>query len=345
MTQEYNAPVALFGLPHRPDWLALHDEPVLEPDLPIVDAHHHLWAFAWERYLLDEFRMDVNSGHDIRATVHVQCGSHYRHGDGAQLAPVGETAFASGVAASALAAGEKTRYCAGIVGYADLRLDAVGAVLEAHLRTDPQRFKGIRQAAAWDVDPRLVNPHMGTVEGLYADPHFRRGFSRLAPLGLSFDAWALHPQLHEVLDLARAFPDTRIIIDHIGAPVGEGRFAHRHDEVYPVWLQAIRALAACPNVAIKIGGLGLPILGMGFSKAPRPLGSEALCHGMRRWVEPCIEAFGPHRSMFESNFPVDRHSFSYKLCWNAFKRLSRQYSASDRALLFHDTACAWYGIR
>lgn len=344
MTPEPGNQVPLFGVPHRPEWLALHDEPVLEPDLPVVDAHHHLWEFAWERYLFDELKSDVGSGHNIRATIHVQCGSHYRHESGPLFAPVGETEFASQVALSALARGEPTRYCAGIVGYADLRMPGVGEVLEAHSRTDPLRFKGIRQAAAWDMDQRLVNAHMGTVQGLYGDPQFRRGFASLAPMGLSFDVWALHPQLDEVLDLALAFPDTRIIVDHIGAPVGEGRFAGRHDEVYPVWLKGVRDLAECPNVAIKIGGLGLPILGMGFASAPRPFSSEELCRQMRRWVEPCIEAFGPGRSMLESNFPVDRHSFSYKVCWNAFKRLCNGCSESEKARLFHDTACEWYRL-
>lgn len=335
----------LFDVPSRPDWLAQHDdEPVLLPDLPIVDAHHHLWVRPHERYLLDEFRADLNDGHRIVATVHVQCGSHYRTDAMARMAPVGETEFASALAQRAVAEGDHTQVCAGIVGYADLRDEAVEEVLLAHTAVDARRFKGIRQATAWDVDPRLVNPLMQTAQGLYADPAFLRGFARIAPLGLSFDAWALHPQLPEVVALARAFPDTTIVVNHIGAPLGEGRFAGRHAEVRPVWLAHIQALAACPNVVMKLGGLGLPIMGMGFHHGANPMGADALAHAMRPLIEPCIEHFGAERCMFESNFPVDRIAYRYRTCWNAFKRLARGWSESDLASLFHETAVRIYRL-
>lgn len=335
---------ALFDAPHRPEWLALHDEPALLPDLQIVDAHHHLWSRGHERYLLEEFKADLNDGHRIVATVHVQCGSHYRTSGLARMAPVGETEFASEVARQALDQGCATHVCAGIVGYVDLRDEGVEDVLRAHAAVDAQRFKGIRQATAWDADPRLVNPMMKTSEGLYLDPAFRRGFAWLAPLGLSFDAWALHPQLAEVASLARAYPDTRIVVNHIGAPVGEGRFAGRSAEVRAQWMQGIVALAECPNVFMKLGGLGLPILGMGFARGDRPLDSMRLAEEMRPWIEPCIEAFGPQRCMFESNFPVDRYSYRYKICWNAFKRIAQGCADSERAMLFHDTAVRVYRL-
>jgi L-fuconolactonase len=248
------------------------------------------------------------------------------------------------VACRSLEGGGIAHVCAGIVGYADLRDDAVEEVLLAHIAADAQRFKGIRQATAWDVDARLVNPLMKTTEKLYEDSAFRRGFARLAGLGLSFDAWALHPQLPEVIALARAFPDTAIVVNHIGAPVGEGRFAGRRAEVRTAWLQGIRGLAECPNVMMKLGGLGLPILGFGFAAGARPLASEQLAQEMLPWIEPCIEAFGAKRCMFESNFPVDRYSFRYKLCWNAFKRISQGATEAERALLFHDTAKRVYGL-
>ena len=328
----------LFAAPARHDWLALHDEPALLPDLPIVDAHHHLWARDHERYLLDDIQADLADGHRIVATVHVQCGSHYRQHGPARSAPLGETEFASDVARRSLANGGTAHVCAGIVGYADLRDDAVEDVLRGHIAVDAQRFKGIRQATAWDQDSRLVNPLMGTAERLYFDPAFRRGFARLAPLGLSFDAWALHPQLPDVVALARAFPETAIVVDHIGAPLGEGRFAGRRDEVRPVWLESIQALADCPNVTMKLGGLGLPVLGFGFASGDRPMDSLQLAGRMRPWIEPCIEAFGTDRCMFESNFPVDRHSYRYKLCWNAFKRIAHACTDAEQAMLFHGTA-------
>lgn len=336
---------SLFQVAARPEWLALHDEPPLLPDLPVVDAHHHLWVREHERYLLDDYQADLEDGHRIVATVYVQCGTGYRTEGPRVFAPVGETQFASAIAARSREARLRTHVCAGIVGYADLRLDRVEEVLQAHIATDPGRFRGIRQAAAWDIDARLVNPHMGTVQGLYRDPAFRRGFARLAPLGLSFDAWALHPQLPEVLSLARAFPETTLIVNHIGAPVGAGRFAGRRTEVRQAWLKDMRALAACPNVYMKLGGLGLPILGFGFGQGPKPLDSGDLAGRMRPWVEPCIEAFGAARCMFESNFPVDRVSYRYKVCWNAFKRLTDGCTESDRASLLHDTAWRIYGLR
>lgn len=335
----------LFGVPSRPEWLALHDEPVLLPELPIVDAHHHLWQADHERYLLEDFESDVAAaGHRIVATVHVQCGSHYRSSGPPHLASVGETEFASDVATRALARGLSTRVCAGIVGHADLRGAAVGEVLRAHIAVDAARFKGIRQAAAWDVDARLVNPLMHTVQGLYRDPAFRRGFALLAPLGLRFDAWALHPQLPELVDLARAFPDTTIVVNHVGAPLGEGRFAGRHDEVRPWWMKGIVALAGCPNVVMKLGGLALPILGMGLARGDKPLDSEALARRMRPWLEPCIEHFGAGRCMFESNFPVDRIAYRYRTCWNAFKRIAQGCSEHERASLMHHTAARVYGL-
>lgn len=341
MTEQ--APRRLFDVAHRPDWLALHDEPVVLPALPIVDAHHHLWDRGHDRYGLDALLADLRDGHHVVATVHVQCGSQYRTAGPAAFAPIGETEFAGAIARRALAQGGP-HVCAGIVGYADLRSEAAPAVLQAHLAAEPVRFKGIRQAAAWDVDARLVNPAMGTVAGLFHDPAFQRGFRHLAPLGLSFDAWALHPQLGDVLALARSFPDTTIVLNHIGGPVGEGRFRGRHADVRPVWLRDMRALATCPNVVVKLGGLGLPVLGFGFSDVPVPLESTELARRMRPWVEPCIETFGAARCMFESNFPVDRQAYRYKLCWNAFKRLADDASDAERADLFHGTAARTYRL-
>ena len=338
------AEASLFDVRPRPEWLALHDEEVLLPGLPIVDAHHHLWHRAHERYLLEEFEADLADGHRVVATVHVQCGSAYRQSGPLGFAPVGETEFASAVARQSLRGGGGTHVCAGIVGYADLRGIDAEQVLRAHIAADPLRFKGIRQATAWDVDARLVNPRMGTMPGLYRQPDFRRGFALLAPLGLSFDAWALHPQLADVLALARAFPDTSIVIDHIGAPLGAGRFAGRHAQVYPAWLADMQSLAGCGNVCVKLGGLGLPVLGFDFGQASRPLSSAELAERMRPWIEPCIEAFGAARCMFESNFPVDRCAYRYKLCWNAFKRLAVGCSDAERALLFHGAATRVYRL-
>jgi predicted TIM-barrel fold metal-dependent hydrolase len=264
----------------------------------------------------------------------------------AELRPVGETEFVNGVAAMSASGGYgPTRVCAGIVGHADLRLGArVQEVLEAHVRAGGGRFRGIRHIVAWDADPTTLNANNPAPPGLLADPAFRAGFARLAPLDLSFDAWLYHPQIDELTDLARAFPETRIVLNHVGGPLGIGAFAGRRDDVFARWHASIRDLAGCANVAVKIGGLGMRINGFGFEHAPGPPSSEALATTWRPYVETCVEAFGASRCMFESNFPVDKGSYPYAAYWNACKRLTRGASADEKADLFRRTAARFYQI-
>lgn len=217
----------------RPDWLALRNEEVIEPDLPIIDAHHHLWDRPGWRYLLDEFLEDAGSGHRIVATVYVQCLSMYRR-DGAQaLRVVGETEFTNGIAAmSASGVCGNTRVCDGIVAFADLRLtDDLERVLDAHAAVGGKRFKGIRQICAWDSNPEAVNPENGAVAGMLSDARFRRGFAALASRGLCFDAFIFHTQLPELLDLARAFPQTLIVLNHLGTPLGIAGYEKQRTQV------------------------------------------------------------------------------------------------------------------
>jgi pimeloyl-ACP methyl ester carboxylesterase/predicted TIM-barrel fold metal-dependent hydrolase len=340
------APTANPYLPVREEWLSRWREEILEPDLPIVDPHHHLWDRPGWRYLLDELLADLNSGHRVAATVFVQCRAMHRAAGPEALRPVGETEFVNGVAAmSASGIYGPTRVCAGIVGHADLRLgDRVQEVLEAHLRAGAGRFRGIRHIVAWDADPVTLNPNNPAPPGLLADRVFRAGFARLAPLSLSFDAWLFHPQIPELTDLARAFPDTAIVLNHVGGPLGIGRYAGRRDEVFAAWRAAIRDLAGCPNVAVKVGGMGMRINGFGFEQAPEPPSSEALAGAWRPYVETCLEAFGPSRCMFESNFPVDKGSYPYAAYWNACKRLTSSASAGEKADLFRDTAARFYRL-
>jgi L-fuconolactonase len=341
---EPTAPVLVTDPPIRQEWLDGWHEEIIEPDLPIIDPHHHLWdrPGVAGRYLLDELLADLDSGHRIVATVFVQCRAMH---DGPEaLRPVGETEFVNGVAAMSASGGYgPTRICAGIVGHADLTLgDGVQAVLEAHLRAGGGRFRGIRHITAWDA---VVRRASNTVQaGLLADATFRAGFARLAPLGLSFDAWLYHPQIDELTDLARAFPDTPIVLDHIGGPLAIGPYADRRDEVYARWLASIRALATCPNVHVKLGGLGMPISGLDFDRSPEPPASADLAAAWRPYLEPCIEAFGPARCMFESNFPVDKVSYSYAAYWNACKRLTHGASAAEKADLFSGTAGRFYEL-
>jgi predicted TIM-barrel fold metal-dependent hydrolase len=320
-------------------------EDVLEPDLPICDPHHHLWDRAGHRYLLDELLGDTGSGHRVVATVFVECMSMYRAQGPAEARPVGETEFVNGVAAMSASGGYgATRVAAGIVGFADLTLgERVGAVLDAHAAASP-RFRGIRHAAGWDASDRVRNSHTNPPPGLLGDARFRRGFAELGKRGLSFDAWLYHPQIPELTALARAFPDTTIVLDHFGGPLGIGPYEGHRAEIFASWQAAIRELAACPNVVAKLGGLVMPLNGFGFHKRPQPPDSAELADTTRDWYAHAIECFGVARCMFESNFPVDKASTSYRVLWNSFKRLAAKFSAAEKAALFHDTAARVYRV-
>jgi L-fuconolactonase len=326
-------------------WLDRRREAIIEPDLPIVDPHHHLWDRG-ARYLLDEVLADLEDGHRILATVFLQCDSMYRLDGDPALRPIGETEFVNGIAAMA-ASGTygPIKVCDGIVGFADFFLGAeVDRTLEMHLERGGDRFKGVRHCSVWDADQTIKSTPMDFAEGLLLDPKFRAGFGRLARHGLSFDGWLYHTQIPEFADLARAFPDTTMILDHIGAPLAIGAYAGRRAEVFETWKKNMRELAACPNANVKIGGLGMHVFDFGHDKAPEPVSSETLAETWRPYVETTIELFGPQRCMFESNFPVDKRSYSYHVLWNAFKRLASGASAGDKALLFKDTAIRVYRL-
>jgi predicted TIM-barrel fold metal-dependent hydrolase len=340
-------------------------EPILEPDLPIVDPHHHLWDRRAEAaklagsahssdqiirrsqyYLFDQLLADVASGHNVRATVHVTCESMFRAAGPAHLRPLGETDFVNGVAAmSASGLYGPTRVCAGIVGNADMTLgEAVAEVLEAHLRVAGERFKGIRHRIAWDPDPTLLGAHYRSGEGLLGTHGFRAAVARLGTYGLSYDAWVLEPQLGEVVDLARATPGTAIVLDHVGTPLGTASYAGRRAERFEAWRASMRRLAEAPNVSVKLGGLGMPFPGFAAYNADPPATSLELASEWRPYVESCIEAFGAERCMFESNFPVDASTCSYATIWNAFKRLAAGCSADEKAALFSGTAARVYRL-
>jgi predicted TIM-barrel fold metal-dependent hydrolase len=333
-------------LPVRDDWLARRTETILEPDLPIVDPHHHLWERPGWVYMLDDLLADTNSGHNIVATVFVQCRSMHRASGPEEMRPVGETEFVNGVAAMSASGGYgKTKVCAGIVGHADLRLGSrVRPVLEAHIRAGGGRFRGIRHITAWDADPALMNPAYAPPPGLLADATFRQGFGCLAPLNLTFDAWLYHPQIDELTALADAFPDTRICLNHIGGPLCIGAYAGKREEVFANWRTSIRALAKCPNVFVKLGGMAMRIAGFDFHEQADPPSSETLAAAWRPYVETCIEAFGAWRCMFESNFPVDKGSYGYAPFWNACKILARGASAGEKTDLFSASAAQFYRL-
>jgi L-fuconolactonase len=332
----------------REHWLAQVSEEILEPELPIVDPHHHLWDFPAHRYLLPDLLADTGSGHRIESTVFIECTACYRADGPSELRPLGETEFVNGIAAmSASGAYGPTRVAAGIVGLVDLTMGArAEEVLGAHMAAAGPRFKGIRHAAAWeDKAPEIHNSHTNPPPHLYRDhAKFREGFAALGRLNLSFDAWLYHPQLPDLVALARAFPQQPIVLDHVGGPLGLGWYADKRQEVLAAWRRDLRELAGCPNVSVKLGGLGMRINGFRFHHRERPPSSEDLAEAWRPYVETVLEAFGPSRAMFESNFPVDKISGSYAVYWNAFKRLAAGASASEKAALFGDTAKRFYRL-
>lgn len=331
-------------------WLALVQEDTLEPELPICDPHHHLWDYRNDRveprYLIDEILADLNSGHNIVSTVFVQCGAMYKADGPEEMRVIGETEFVNGIAAmSASGAYGPARIAAGIVGMVDLTLgEGVAPVLEAHFRVGGGRFRGIRHGVAWDASGAAVNPRAMPAPHLYLDASYRTGFAQLARHDLSFEAWCYHPQLPELIDLARAFPDTTIILDHFGGPLGVGPYAGKGDEIYAQWRTDIAELATCGNVVAKLGGINMEINGFGWHERERPPTSQELMEATRPYYEYSIEQFGVDRCMFESNYPVDKVSCSYNVLWNSFKRLTADYSPEDKAKLFHDTAARVYRL-
>ncbi len=318
------------------------NEAPLDPDLAICDPHHHLWRRPNNPYLLDDFLRDATGGHRIVSSVAVECGAMYRETGPAELRPAGETEFLEGIAAESSSAGTPATVAAAIVAYADLSLgDAVAAVLEAHLEASPTRLRGIRYSTMWDASDSFRSVPR---PGLLRDAAVRNGVGCLRRYGLSFDAWLYHPQIPELVELARDFPEMPIILDHIGGPLGLGPYQGRRDEVFQAWSADIAALSSCPNVVLKLGGVGSLRSGYDWHKrGPRP-GSAELAEAMRPYFEFCIEKFGANRCMFESNFPVDRVSYSYVSIWNAFKIMSRGYSDAERTALFHDTAARVYRL-
>jgi predicted TIM-barrel fold metal-dependent hydrolase len=338
-----------FGHIYAPDeaWLATAAaEPILDPELPIVDPHHHLWQRGGHRYLLPQLREDLETGHNVVATVFLECRSHYREVGPPELRPVGETEFVAGIAAMSESGNYgRTRVAAGIVGYADLTLgERVEPVLLAHLRAGGGRFRGVRHSAGWDADPTIGNSRADMQPHLYQRPDFRAGLARLSALGLSFDAWLYHPQLSDVIELARAFPATPIVMGHVGGFLGYGAYRGRHDEEFAAWKRSMTELARCPNVVVKLGGMVNRGAAYDFHAAERPPSSEEIAAAWQPFVETCIELFGAKRCMFESNFPVDKMAVGYAVLWNACKRLAAGASPDEKRALFAGTATRIYRL-
>ncbi|MEZ5556955.1 MAG: amidohydrolase family protein [Pseudomonadales bacterium] len=324
-------------------WLEQVQEAILDPHLPIVDAHHHLWIRDQAPYLLREFAADLQTGHHIVASVFAECHSMYRATGAEAERPLGEMEFIAGVAAmSDSGAFGTTGVCRAAVGNVDLSLgDAVEPLLERMTAVSGGRFRGVRASICWDASDAL---HRAAPRaGYLGEPAVRAGIAALERLGLSLDCWLYHPQIPELTAVADGYPALTIILNHTGTPILGGPYRDRQDEVRARWLADMRELARRPNVFVKLGALPARFRPAGADRA-RPPGSQAVAAAWGPWILPCIEMFGARRCMFESNFPVHKNWMSYPVLWNAFKRMSADASVDERQALFAGTAARAYRL-
>ena len=332
--------------PPREEWLAKAEpEAALEPDLPIIDTHHHLWAWGRRyQYLLQELRADAECGHNIVATVFEECHSMYRADGPEEMRVVGETEFVAGIAAMSRSGFYgPTKVAIGIVGAADLTLgDAVQEVLAEQVRAGGGRFCGVRHSGAWDADP-IIGTNADR-PGLYREEGFGRGVDVLAGMGLVLDAWVFHTQLDDVIALAGDHPEASIVLCHCGGPLGYGPYTGKQDDVHREWLARMAVLAKCPNVTVKLGGMMMRLAAYDYGTEPRPPTSAELAALWQPYIEPCIELFGAERCMVESNFPVEKMGIGYGALWNTFKRITAGASEAEKAAIYSETAKRVYKL-
>ena len=335
---------------HRNDhqsWLAQVQEEIIEPQLPIVDTHFHLWKQQprFGRYMLGDLWADTGSGHQIEQMVFLECHSEFLEEGPEHLRPLGETRFVAAAAAEAAAQASGVTRIGAIVGTADMMLGAaVEEVLQAQLEAGDGLFRGIRFGACWDASEEIDNSWPDMPANLYGDATFREAFGRLAGCDLSFDAFNYHPQLADLADLARAFPETTIVSNHLGGMLGIGPYRDRRDEIFEVWKEQVATLSSCPNVVVKLGGLAQGINGFDWGERPSPPTSDDFAETYRRYYLHAIDLFGPQRCMFESNFPVDKASVSYQVLWNAFKKMVASFSSDEKDAMFRGTAMEVYRL-
>jgi L-fuconolactonase len=332
--------------PGTPEWLALVQEEILEPARPIIDPHHHLWATPtrWGAYMLPDLWADTGSGHNIEKTVFIDCGASYRSDGPLHLRPVGESEFVAAIAAESARTPGRA-HIVGIVAHANLTLDAgeLKEVLEAHEAAAAGLFRGIRHAGPSDSTGALANAGRGA-PCPYSREDFRAGVRTLGRLGYTYDTWHFHHQNRDYLELARAAPETTMILDHFGTPLGVGPYASQREQIFAQWQADMAEIAKCSNVVAKLGGMAMPDNGFGWDTRARPASSDEFVQAQRRYYLHTIECFGPERCMFESNYPVDKLSISYGVLWNAFKKIAAGFSESEKHAMFYGTAARVYRI-
>ena len=326
--------------PGTQEWLDQVVEDIIEPELPILDPHHHMWPQGQGLpYTRDDLHRDADAGHNIVKTIFMECGSAYNRDAPEHLRSLGETAYIADQAFS-----DPKPLIAGIISSIDLRRDDRDELIDAHLAASRGLFRGVRDALARASHPEAMMIPGTCPENLYLDTSFRRGVARLGERGFTYDSWHYHHQNSEFLELARATPGTTMVLDHFGTPVGVGPYASQREEIFAQWKKDIAEIAKCPNVVAKIGGLAMPDNGFGWHTADRPATSDEFIAQQSRYYLHAIECFSPARCMLESNFPVDRLSLSYGVLWNAYKKMTVHFSASERADLFYGTAARTYNV-
>ena len=332
--------------PGSQEWLDLVVEPIIDPEREIVDPHHHLWPAGGPLpYGVDALVADTGCGHNVVATVFVECSAGYRTDGPEHMRPLGETEFVAAAADEIADRFPDAAPIAGIVAHADLTIgDALGDVLDAHAEAGGGRFRGIRDALSRALEPEALAIPGAAAEGKYADPAFQAGVRLLGERGLTYDTWHYHHQIPEMRALAQAAPETVMVLDHFGTPLGVGQFAGRRDEIFETWKSDISDLAKCENVVAKLGGMAMPDNGFGWHVRETPATSDELVDAQAAYYHHTIESFGPDRCMFESNFPVDRLSLSAHVLWNALKKIAARYSGPEQDMLFSGTAKRVYNI-
>ena len=328
------------------EWLDQVKEEIIDPEREIVDPHHHLWQrITWFKYMLEDLWTDTGSGHSVRKTVFVQCRSSYRTDGPEHLKPVGETEFVAKIAEESQKGQENQPRIAGIVPYANLTLgDLVGEILDAHEEAGRGLFRGIRHAGARDENrDALMIPGLGEKD-LFTREDFRQGVRMLGRRGLTYESWHYHHQIKSYTDLVKAAPDTVIILDHFGTPLGVGPYEGKRDEIFQEWKKDIAELAKYDNVYAKLGGMAMPDNGFGWHLRSLPPTSDEFVNAQKRYYLHTIECFSPNRCMFESNYPVDRLSISYHVLWNGFKKIVAEFSEDEKDMMFSGTATRVYSL-
>ena len=331
-------------------WLEQTKEAIIEPEITICDPHHHFWdnrvERGYPRYQLDELLADITSGHNVKSTVFIEARSMYAVDLPVERRPVGEVEYVQGIAAaSASGIYGESRAAASIIGHVNLNLgEKVRPVLES-LASASSRFRGIRHSVTWDPHPEVKNTALHKYEGQLVSDKFQAGARVLSEMGMTFEAWLYFHQLPQLLEFAKALPYLTIILNHIGGLVMDGPYADKRDAVVEKWKDGIVRISECPNVVVKLGGIGMPRTGFDWHERRVPIGSEELASSMAPYFNFCIDHFGADRSMFESNFPVDKVSYSYQVLYNAFKKFSKNFSSDERSAMFHDNAINIYKVR